>query len=112
MQINKNIRLTINLSNRKYKMMALELVILCLIVILSQVIVFFWPLEEPLRQFDGDYWLYMLLAFAELLLIGAMFFILGIWYMQWRFDKTVRLSQVLEMENLSPKKANDRDHTN
>ena len=77
----------INLSNRKYKMIASELLLVVLIVVLSQIISSLFPIEEPLREFGNDYWLYMLLALVEMILIGAMFFISGVWYTNWKVDR-------------------------
>lgn len=80
----------LNFSNRKYKMIGLEIFILFLVAVLSQIIMFYWPVEEPLRTFTNDYWLYMLLALIELLLIGLMAFVLGVWHTKWRYDISVR----------------------
>jgi len=110
MQITK-VKFEINLANRKYKMIVSELLLVLLIVVLSQIIATWFPIEEPLREFGNDYWLYMLLALIEVILIGLMFFVAGSWYAQWRFEKNVRLSENLEMENLSPEKENDRPHS-
>lgn len=105
------IRFEINLSNRKYKMIVSELLLVLLIVVLSQIIAFYFPIEEPLREFGNDYWLYMLLALIEVVLIGLIFFVAGIWFTEWRSDRRARLSENLEMENLSPEKENDRNHS-
>lgn len=81
-----------NFSNRKYKMFGYEMMLVVTIIALSQLITTMFPIEEPLREFDGDYWLYMLMALVEVVLIGLMFFTGGIWFNQWRTDKNLELS--------------------
>ena len=49
--LKNKLNLQFNLSNRKYKMIASELVLVALIVVLSQIISFYFPIEEPLREF-------------------------------------------------------------
>lgn len=71
-------------------MIGIELVIFFLIMVLSQIIASLWPMEEPLRTFNNDYWMYMLAAFIEVILICSMAFIGGIWFTKWRIDKNVR----------------------
>lgn len=68
-------------------MITTEVIIVIMIVALSQAIAYYFPIEEPLREFGNDYWLYMLLALVEVVLIGAMFFVSGYWYSEWRVDK-------------------------
>lgn len=99
--LKNKLNLEINLSNRKYRMIASELLLVVLIVVLSQIIAFYFPIEEPLREFGNSYWLYMLLALIEVVLIGAMFFLVGLWYAEWRYDKDVRLVKDLAMEDIS-----------
>ena len=86
------IKFNIDLSSRKYRMITIELFLVIAIIALSQVIATFFPIEEPLRDFGNNYWFYMLLALVEVILIGLMFFIVGVWYSEWRHDKDVRVS--------------------
>lgn len=85
--LKNKLSLSIDLSNRKYRMITTEVIIVIMIVALSQAIAYYFPIEEPLREFGNDYWLYMLLALVEVVLIGAMFFVSGYWYSEWRVDK-------------------------
>ncbi len=95
-----NIKFGFDFSNRKYKMIGLELLICFLIVVINQIIMLYWPIEEPLRTFTDDYWLYMLFALFEVLLIGLIAFVLGVWYSQWRIDKNVRIPEDMELEDI------------
>jgi len=101
MQINKRIKFNIDFSSRKYRMITMELFLVIAIITLSQIIATFFPMEEPLRDFGNDYWLCMLLVLVEVILIGLMFFVIGIWYSEWRYDKDVRLIKDLAMEDIS-----------
>ena len=98
MEINRTISFKIDLSSRKYKMIALECGILTLILIISQIVVAYWPAQEPLSSTIDNYVLYMLLGLLEVFLICMMAFIGGYWFAIWRFDKNARISEDLEME--------------
>ena len=98
----KSSKFDFNLSNRKYRMIGIELLIFFLIMVLSQIIASLWPMEEPLRTFNNDYWMYMLAAFIEVILICLMAFIGGIWFNQWRIDKNVRNTKNIEDMELEP----------
>jgi len=89
--------LQFNFANRKYRMLFWEFWLFILFIALYNGITVIFPLTtEPIRNFDNDYWLYMLLMLIDLALLAAMFFIAGMWFNDWRRDNNTD-SQVLEM---------------
>jgi len=82
-----NKEIPIDFSNRKYLMLLWELCLFILLLAMTQAINILFPTEgEVVRQ--GNYTLYILFAFGELLILAAMGFIAGVWVTSWRYDKT------------------------
>ena len=74
------------------------------IALYNGITVIFPLTTEPIRNFDNDYWLYMLLMLIDLALLAAMFFIAGMWFNDWRRDNNIRNTQVLEMVSTNEEK--------
>jgi len=98
MKRNINLSVGFNFSNRKYKMIGLEMLIFVLIIVVSQILMINWPTNEPLSARVANYELYMLLALLEVILICAMTFVLGIWFTKWRFDINARIPEDMELD--------------
>ncbi|MFX0087785.1 MAG: hypothetical protein ACFFAU_19190 [Candidatus Hodarchaeota archaeon] len=81
----------LNFHSRKYRILLGEIVIFILFITLFNVIETLFPVTtESIRAVsNADYWLYYLLLMIDLGLFGAMFFIIGIWFNDWRRDRNI-----------------------
>lgn len=85
----KEFHIVLNFTNRKWKMITWELTLFIVFMGFYSVISALFPIENvPLDETLGDqYVFYMLLMLLDLLIAGSMFFVLGIWFQDWKMEK-------------------------
>lgn len=78
-------------KNRKRKLVFLELVLFFFILGLNELLKLIIPIAQwPLKTTDENYWVFMLFACCEAILIGLMVLlgVLGVfWLVEWLRDK-------------------------
>lgn len=86
----RSINLGLNFRQRKYRMLLWELILFILFLALNYSIGVMFPVvTENVLETDPSYGLYLLLALADIFLLGTIFFVAGTWFGSWYSEREI-----------------------
>lgn len=86
----RTLAIHIDFRQRKYRMILGEICLLIVFLALNHSIGVMFPIvSETVQETEPWYGLYLFLALLDIVLLGAMFFVSGLWFAFWYSEREV-----------------------